>query len=77
MTPQTGNPVANGRYLVWVDGTAGWLTPFITLWHDGKWCYRESTSRYPGKIHCWVGPIPAVHEKDLREEPQPGQEFDL
>lgn len=76
MTSQTGKPFQDGRYVVWVEtaDSAGWLQPFITLWHDGEWRYRESTAKFHGaKIHAWAGPIPPLKVSEVQQE----AEYDL
>ena len=70
MTPQTGTPPTDGRYIVYVEGKAGALEPWVTLWQDGAWRYKRSTAIFDGQIHYWIGPLPELTKK-------PKVEFDL
>lgn len=69
MEIQRGQPQAEGRYLVFVQGVGGseWCEPKIGLWHKERWHMMEP-------VHGWIGPLPVMRCRDFF---QLAQAFDL
>lgn len=65
MKLETGNPVIDGRYVVYVPGILGWLEPQLVIWANGSWRFRNSTEKYPDGVRCWIGPLPVVSSGDI------------
>jgi hypothetical protein len=63
MKLETGEPIMDGRYVVYVPGVLGWLEPYIVLWHKGGWRHRNSTEEYADKVHYWTGPLPVLQNR--------------
>lgn len=61
MNLQTGKPVHEGRYVVYVPGLLGWLEPQIVTWTKGAWRHYHSTQEYPDEVICWAGPLPVLN----------------
>jgi hypothetical protein len=59
MNLETGTPLIEGRYVVFVPGFQGWLEPFIVLWHKGGWRHRNSSEPYTDVVHSWAR-IPVI-----------------
>lgn len=71
MTPETGKPIYDGRYVVYVPGILGeWLQPTLAMWTGGAWHFLNSSEKFPDEVKTWIGPLPV-----LRTDWQP--EYDL
>lgn len=62
MDIQRGQPQAEGRYLIFVQGVGAseWCEPKIGLWHKGKWHLPMSEP-----VYGWVGPLPVLRCRDF------------
>lgn len=72
LEPKTGDPVAEGRYLVFFacfkPAPRGWFVePGIATWHGNRW---HSVERR--RVLGWIGPIP-IFKKEYFDPP----EYDL
>lgn len=65
MKLETGTPLLDGRYVVYVPGLMGWLEPKLVLWQKGGWTFTYSTEAYPDKVHCWIGPLPVISQGEV------------
>jgi hypothetical protein len=54
MKLETGEPVLDGRYLVYVPSFGGFLEPVIVSRVKGEWCFRNSEERYADTNRYWV-----------------------
>lgn len=59
MNLETGTPTHDGRYLAYVEGHFGWLTPVIVTW-AAKWKFLHSQQDYTDPVYCWSGPLPVM-----------------
>lgn len=79
MNLETGTPIHDGRYIVYVEGVMGWLEPHIVTWAT-KWKFLHSQQDYPDPVYCWIGPLPVI-SKAAFESSGKGQaelpEYDL
>lgn len=84
MNLETGTPTQDGRYIAYVEGHFGWLTPVIVTWAT-KWKFLHSQQDYTDKVYCWSGPLPVMsvaawekrgEETQFPDEPGP-VEYDL
>lgn len=68
MTPRTGEPSADGRYVVFAPCASAqvrdWLEPHIAVWHGGRWHSSERAR----DIRGWIGPLPLLKVSDLPRE---------
>lgn len=57
MVPQTGDPVAEARYIVFVETVPprGWVEPIVAAWHGGRWHVEHGRS-----VYGWIGPLPVL-----------------
>jgi hypothetical protein len=76
MTPQTGMPPCEGRYVVFCRcesrQASAWVEPVIATYTPGKW-------HVPGgrPVYGWLGPIPPMKAESFFEMPALSQEYDL
>lgn len=70
---QTGDPPADGRYVVFTPCRAQqvreWCEPHIATWHGGKWIFYDP-------VWAWIGPLPVVHGNDCLSKIKE-REYDL
>lgn len=70
MTISTGNPTADGRYVVFTRCQAAtareYCEPIIVTWAGGKWHFGR-------RVYGWIGPLPICRALDLVEP----REYDL
>lgn len=75
MKIQTGRPIVEGRYVVFIrcapSQVREWLEPIIMVWHGGRW---QSTFMPQANVEGWCGPIPVMKVSDL---PEPAPSYDL
>lgn len=72
MKLESGTPMFDGRYLVFVPGLAGWLDPHIVLWQKDRWTFQHSKETYPDHVQLWCGPLPVMKAHNM-----PRAEYDL
>lgn len=81
MNRETGKPIIEGRYVVYVEGHMGWLEPHIVTWNKGEWHFLHSSQKYPDEVLFWYGPLPVMSKAAWdysQHEPIPkGLEYDL
>jgi hypothetical protein len=63
MKLETGEPIMDGRYVVYVEGLLGWLEPHIVVRAGKKWKFQGSSQDYPDAVHCWIGPLPVMSKE--------------
>jgi len=73
MKLETGNPVIDGLYVVFVPAVVrDWLEPHIVTLSGGEWFHRWSSEKYQDDVRCWSGPLPV-----MRRDHVPLPEYDL
>ena len=67
----TGEPHSNGLYLVWISPESHLsyarrrLMKYSNSSYGGLWTFANSSEKYVGPVHAWVGPIPFIEVEDL------------
>lgn len=68
MTPQTGNPKTDGRYVVFCRCKAmsarDWVEPILLAWSNGAWV--SSFVNLSGIIG-WIGPLPVLKVDEIQK----------
>lgn len=54
-------PAEHGSYVAYVDNDmVPRFAARIFLSFDGEWSYPLSDQRFRGRVHAWLGPLPAL-----------------
>jgi len=73
MIIQTGQPLVEGRYVVFMQCQShqvrDYVEPHVASWHDGRWNARHD-------VLGWIGPLPVLRVHELAELAEI-QEYDL